>query len=104
MVVYLAGKYSGDIDANIAAARNVAIDLWERGYAVICPHLNTAHFEVDCKCRYEEYLARDCEILKRCDAIVMLPGWKESRGANSERRLAQQLGLLIYDDPERLPH
>ena len=99
MVVYLAGKYSGDIDANIAAARKVAIDLWERGYAVICPHLNTAHFEVDCKATYDDYITGDLHIISRCDVVVMLPGWKDSKGANLEHAHATEMGIPIYEYP-----
>lgn len=92
MIIYLAGKYTGDIDANIAAARKVAIELWEKGYTVICPHLNCAHFEQDCKCEYYEYLQGDFEIIERCDAVVMLPGWHDSVGSKREFEHA-----ILYD-------
>ena len=98
MVLYLAGPYRGDIDANITAARKVAIELWERGYTVICPHLNTAHFEVDCNLPESEYIRRDLEILSRCDAIVMLPGWEKSEGACAELdyALIDRDDILVY--------
>ena len=48
-IVYLAGPYRGqthyDIELNIREAEYVAIKLWQAGYAVICPHKNTAHFD-----------------------------------------------------------
>jgi hypothetical protein len=84
VIVYLAGKYSGEVDANIASARKIAIELWEKGYTVVCPHLNTAHFEVDCSCRYDDYMNGDYEIIGRCDAVVMLPNWHDSPGAKLE--------------------
>lgn len=104
MLVYLAGKYTqGNIEENIAVARKAAIDLWEKGYFVICPHLNTAHFEVDCKASYEDYMAGDLEMVKRVDAIVMLPNWVDSPGAKRELRHAARNGVPIYFYPEALP-
>ena len=34
--------------------------------------------------------------LCNCDAIYMLPNWKQSRGANVEHSLAEKLGMTIY--------
>ena len=98
-LVYVAGKYSGDIDANIQAARDVAIDLWRHGLSVICPHLNTAHFEVD-GIGWEDYLDGDEEMVLRCDAIVMLPNWEQSKGATREHEFAKSNGVPIYYYPD----
>jgi len=92
-IIYIAGKYSGDIDANIQAAREVAEQLWAAGDAVICPHTNTAHFV---QATYEQYLRGDLLILSRCDAIVMLPGWEESNGARGELRFACLHNIPAY--------
>jgi len=100
VILYLAGPYSGDIDANIQAARKIAIELWEAGYTVFCPHLNTAHFEIDCKCTYLEYLNGDMEILRRCDALVLMPTWESSKGAQTEKMLAEIHGISIYYYPD----
>lgn len=100
MLLYVSGPYSGDIDANIAQARRAAIDLWERGYAVLCPHLNTQHFEVDCKVGYEDYIRRDIEMVRRCDGMVMLPGWEGSKGALREKEVAEAAGIPVTVYPE----
>ena len=88
IIIYLSGPYTGDINNNILRARKVAIQLWEKGFTVICPHLNTQNFEVDCKIKYEDYVVGDCEIVKRCDIIFMLPEWEDSVGAKEERNTA----------------
>lgn len=96
-LIYLAGKYSGDVDANIAEARRWAVKLWEAGYAVICPHLNTAHMEIDCKAQYEDYLRGDFMMIERCDAIFLLPNWQDSSGATREREHAIANGIHVED-------
>lgn len=105
MIIYTAGLYSkGNIDDNIEVARKCAIDLWERGFTVICPHLNTAHFEVDCKVGYEDYMRGDLEIIARCDAVVMLPNWELSEGAKQEKQFAISRDIPIYYYGDILPH
>ncbi len=73
-LVYIAGPYSNGgstREENVALARKVAREYWCKGYAVICPHLNTHDF--DDEISYEDILAGDLEIVRRCDIIVMLP-------------------------------
>ncbi len=103
-LLYIAGPYSAPtpdgIAKNIAAARAVAIALWERGYAVFCPHLNSANMEQDCRATYEDFIAGDLLILSRCDAVVLLPGWKDSPGAMREVGRACALDIPYYEwDP-----
>lgn len=100
MLIYVSGKYSGDIAKNIAEARKVAIRLWEKGHAVLCPHLNTQHFEMDCNAEYDDYVNGDLEMVVRCDAMVMIPGWEDSRGAVIEKIYAESLGIPIYNFPD----
>lgn len=100
VVIYLSGKYTvGNVDENIQKARKKAIELWELGFTVITPHLNTVHFEMDCKCKYDDYLTGDLEILRRCDAIYMLEGWGDSPGAREELKYAEENNLIvIYEE------
>ena len=48
-VAYIAGPYRaktpGQIYDNIAKARVVALAMWQKGYIVICPHMNSAFFD-----------------------------------------------------------
>ena len=95
-LLYVAGPYRGDTVTNIWNARKAAVKLWQWGNAVICPHLNTAHFEYDCGVPDQVYLDGDLEILSRCDSIVMLPGWEKSQGAIGELEFAKALKLKVY--------
>lgn len=63
----------------------------------LCNKLNKNIDEVT----YDEYLSLDIETLKSCDAIYMLKGWKNSKGAQLELEYAKKLGLnVIYEDME----
>jgi len=102
-LVYVAGKYTvGDTDQNVRIARDVAVKLWDLGFAVICPHTNHGYFENDCKVAdYDDYLDGCHLMVKGCDILYMLPDWDESPGAKSERRLATTLDIpVVYSIPE----
>src|SRR5687768_17062362 len=103
MLVYVSGKYSGDIDANIIAAQEVAVKLWEMGHHVICPHLNTIHFEEKCRATYEQYIEGDLDMISRLDALVMVEAWDGSKGAVIEKGYAEKLGIPIYYAPDYPP-
>lgn len=102
VLIYIAGRYSGNIQENIRKARQAAIRLWELGYTVFCPHLNTIHFENDCKCNYEDYVKGDLVILERSDALLMIEGWEDSKGAIREYEFAQAQNLPIFLNIEAL--
>ena len=113
MLIYVAGPYGSNTaengtgegfvkgtDENIEQARKIAIELWEKGHAVICPHLNTAHFENDCKATWEDYLKGDFDMITRCDALVLTPDWMRSKGATMEMNHARSLRIPIYIYPD----
>jgi len=102
-ILYISGPYYSDIPGGVAenvwAAAKAAIGFWKQGWAVICPHLNTAHFENFIK-DPRVFLRGDLEFIKRLkvgvDGIYMLKNWKASYGARCEHRLAKRMGLEIY--------
>jgi len=100
-LVYISGAYRSKfgingIAENIWKARKVALKYWKLGFAVICPHLNTAF--LDGSCPDQVWLKGDLEMLKRCDIIVMLKGYKKSSGALEELALAKEERLeVIYE-------
>ena len=100
MLLYVAGPYRGMVEANIYEARQVAIKLWEAGHFALCPHLNTALFEHDCKVDDEVYINRDLDALARCDGIVMVQGWENSEGAKREHNYALENGMRVWYDPD----
>ena len=109
-VIYVAGRYLGECDwetyNNIHHARVAARRLWDEGWAVICPHANTAFFggpnerdRDNPNGDWQRWIRGDLEILARCDAIYMLRGWQDSKGASIEYAKARELGVeILYED------
>ena len=108
-VIYVAGKYTSDTEwgiwNNIEHASRVARQLWEQGYAVICPHKNTAFFGGAGHSHRQLWLEGDLEIIRRLDpsrgdGLFMLNNYRDSEGAMLERSVAIELGLEIQYEPE----
>ena len=91
-LVYLAGPYRGKGRfrvvrfcrrfANIIRAWKAAKRLWAAGYAVICPHTNSAM--MDSGVPSERFLAGDLLMLDNCDAMVVIGDWRNSEGTLGE--------------------
>ena len=99
-LLYVAGPYSGAteyvITANIENAAIIAQQLWDEGFSVICPHTNTSHFTHD-KTSYNDYIEGDLVMLARCDGIVMIDRWEQSKGAIGEKERAELLNIPVFD-------
>ena len=99
-VAYIAGPYRGntvnDISENIARARAVALKYWGKGYAVFCPHMNTAF--MDGAHDDKIWIEGGLEIISRCDVIVMMKDWTKSTGSVEELLHAEACGIeVMYD-------
>ena len=100
-LAYVAGPYRAPTEsgvvANIRAAEAVAIELWKMGYAVICPHMNTAL--MGGVCPDDVWLKGDLVMLRRCDLVVTVPGWSASMGATEEVKEADMRGIEVFHWP-----
>ena len=101
-VLYIAGPYRAqtewELERNIRHAEEVALIGWQLGYAVFCPHKNTAHFGGSCS--DDVWLDGTMEFLRRSDAVCMLSTWQASVGARAELEEARRLGLDIIAEGE----
>lgn len=93
--VYLSGPMSGMVDHNFPAFNAKAEELREKGVEVV----NPAELEGESLTHpWEWYLRRDIKVMMECDALYMLPGWTNSKGAKLEFSLAQTLKFKIFYD------
>ena len=101
-LAYVAGPYRAASESavvrNIRAAEAIAAELWKAGYAVICPHMNTALMGGICP--DDVWLGGDIVMLKRCDLVVLVPGWLASSGTRAEVATARECGIPVYAWPE----
>ena len=100
-VLYLAGPFGNldpihGIQRNILTASEIALEAWGKGWAVICPHKNTADFQFATGIPDETWTEGYLSIMLRCDAVLMLPGWINSPGAVKERRIALRRSMEVF--------
>lgn len=98
-LVYIAGPYTAksrwDVTCNVNAAKRVALEVGTLGLFPVTPHVLGSGFE---DCQTEEFWYRGTlELLRRCDAVILVPGWENSKGATEERRAALELGLPVFE-------
>lgn len=88
--IYIAGPMTGLPDFNFPAFHHAAAAWRAAGWEVVNP---AESFGGAQDRPYREYVARDLETLRTCDAIAMLPGWDgpAARGSVWEREVAHQL-------------
>lgn len=97
--IFVIGPYNADSYEqklhNINIAATAAKYLWSSGWAVICPHLNSALFEHSIASEdafYEGYQS----ILRACSAGFVLPNWDSSKGSLGEISIAARFGIPLY--------
>lgn len=82
MKVYISGPMEG-VEDYLGNFREAEENLLKLGHVVV----NPARLDKVVKgygIIREDYLELDLELLKWCDAVVMLDGWQQSRGCNRE--------------------
>lgn len=87
--VYLSGPMSGLPDSNFPAFRWWAAKLRADGFEVVSPA------EIQEAGTWELCLRADLRELCTCEAIAMMPGWENSRGAHLELHVAHRLGMKV---------
>jgi len=94
MVVYISGKVSGlDFEVAKQSFQDAENKMLELGYEVINPlKLPNDHDKT-----WESYMRVCITHLTLCDAIYMLDGWENSKGANLEYYLAYELKIKVLN-------
>jgi nucleoside 2-deoxyribosyltransferase len=97
-VVYIAGPYRAPtpwgVEQNIRRAEDVAVRVHKAGMMAMCPHANSRHMEGVADDAH--FLAGTMELMRRCDAVLLVPGWENSSGTIAEMSEAERLRLPIF--------
>ena len=104
MRVYLSGPMRGIPDFNFPKFDRVAAKLREFGFTVFSPADNDRNMTL----AGIEITARECFeqdtrwICRYAEGMVMMDGWRDSRGARVEKALAEALDLPLFYWDDRL--
>lgn len=100
-LIYVSGPYtapsSEELAQNIQRAKLTGLKVRAVGFVPIVPHLAILHDDPRVF-TYDKAMNECLEILVRCDAILMMEGWQESRGARIEHDAAITEGIPVCYD------
>jgi hypothetical protein len=110
MKVYVAGPMAGMPNHNFPAFHAEAALLRALGYTVLSPAENAGEQAAkDAEAQglayretkvYTDYLKADLRMVLDCDAVQLLPGWENSRGATLEVYVARAVGIDVWEPRE----
>lgn len=110
MKVYIAGPMSGVKDWNYPLFFEVAQLLKTHGLEPCNPAAHDGETLEEALANvgteenpghpWEWYIKRDLKMLLDCDAILMLPNWKKSRGASLEHVVATAVDIPVFQFSE----
>ena len=91
--IYISGPMAGveNYKENFAKTAEILV---ARGYDVVNPALLD---DVITGLSREAALKLDLDLMEECDAVVLLPGWEQSCGANREYGYAMAREMNIID-------
>jgi hypothetical protein len=100
-LVYIAGPFSArtreGVELNIARAVALGVEVARLGAMPVCPHANTSHPEYERVQPYSFWIEGTMLLLRKCDAVMLVPGWENSKGACCEYDDAFQRNVPIFD-------
>lgn len=94
MRIYLAGPMTGLPEYNFPAFHAAAAKLRAAGHFVFNPAENA---NGDTSLPRAVYMRQDIQAILDTEAIVVLPGWTQSRGASLEVRIGRELEHPVFN-------
>ena len=103
-VIYVAGPYRAEttwgIECNTRAAEALSLQVWQAGAVAICPHSNSRFFQGSAP--DEAFVDGYLEVLRRCDALLLVQDDPNSEGTQGELREAREREIPIFSSMEAL--
>lgn len=98
MKFYLSGKMTGlkpeYIWKSFKSVENI-VKTWSDCESIMNPAVTYAMEKIDAF-SYEDWLKIDFAMLDACDAVILLPNWKDSEGAKREIAHAWETGKKVF--------
>lgn len=100
MKIYVSGPMTGIPHHNYPAFDAARDKLLADGHEVVSPpdinrRVGIGADHTISETKYQQLLRDDLYGLLACDAIYLLPGWQNSRGATLERQVAMTIGMEV---------
>lgn len=102
-IAYLAGPMSGIESFNFPAFQEAARELTALGLRSIQHTAKGNPPTPATALPWDHYLREALRMMLGCDAVVVLPGWRESKGARLEVHVALELGMPVVEYPDLRP-
>jgi len=100
MKIYISGPITGMPELNEPAFASASLAIAEKGHVPINP------FDVCCDIPrgsdWLAYMRADIKAMMDADAVLMLSGWAESRGARIEHSISVFLEIPIYHSVDNI--
>ena len=97
-LVYVAGPFAGptnyDVQQNVARAESVGLTIARHGALPVIPHTMNRNFFGQLDETF--WLGGVIELMRRCDAMVLVADWPRSKGATIEHNIAADIGMPIF--------
>ncbi len=97
-LIYIAGAYTAPtrcaIAANVQRAREVADAVARLGAFPVTPHLLGDGIEDAGDAAF--WYAGTLEVMRRCDALIVVPGSDESKGTSTEIAVMVTMGKPVF--------
>lgn len=97
--VYICGPITGMPDLNRLEFNRAEVQLNALGFQAINPHVIckdiVASHEGSPEELWQKCMRNDIQHMLRCDLVVLLNGWSNSRGAMIEAKLAKDVAIPV---------
>ena len=99
-VVYVAGPFRAKdgwkTEQNVRRAEELCYNVWKAGAVGVCPHTNSRFF--DGALPDATWLDGYIELLSRCDALIAVSNWQDSKGTTAEIRYCEGCDKPVFYD------
>lgn len=98
-LVYIAGPFRAstawEIEQNIRRAEDAGLDVAILGAVPVIPHSMYRFYHGQCDGKF--WLEATLELLRKCDAVLLLPGWHFSSGSIGEVDESRRLQIPAFE-------